>query len=201
MYWPEGRNGVRFCSGKCYNADRAKRPAFVDGTCARCGGKFKRTIAALRRVKHAFCNSECRALFMRGENSPLFRGDKDPNRGAAWNKLADAIRLRDCFSCRRCGRCQGGLKRREKLSVDHVKPWRSFTDKSAANAPSNLVALCRECHSYKTTVVERAWLRGDVVTFNQWVRSLHLKSAAKNIYVEQDSGGEWVVKKQYGLSI
>lgn len=191
-----GRASVtnRFCSRKCYYASVGQRPAMVQATCVRCGIAFRRTVAALKRVKHAFCGDECRIAFTRGEKHPLYRGDKDPNRGAAWNRLAAAIRVRDCYSCRRCGRCEAGEL--TKLSVDHVRPWRSFADKVAANHPDNLVSLCRGCHSYKTTVVERAWLRGDVIAFNQWVKSLHLESATKGIDVRKDEAGNWFVTRE-----
>jgi len=138
---------------------------------------------------------------MVGEQSPMYRGGSDPNRGKAWLKLAAAIRNRDFHTCRRCGIAPCGLKKLELMSVDHVYPWRSFADKKAANDPTNLVTLCRSCHGYKTTVVERALLKGDMVTFRQWVRSLHLKSAVKGITVNQDAKGNWVVTKQYGLDM
>lgn len=131
----------------------------------------------------------------------MFRGDKDPNRGANWNRLADAIRERDGYTCRRCGISECGTIRREKMSVDHVKPWRSFEDKALANHPDNLVSLCRKCHSRKTTVVERAWLRGDVLAWKQWVRSLHLKSAVKGITVAQNASGVWEVARQHDLIV
>jgi 5-methylcytosine-specific restriction endonuclease McrA len=136
-----------------------------------------RTVAAIKRVKHTFCSRECTRKFHVGENSPLYRGDKDPNRGAAWNKLAASIRERDNYCCRRCGLCEWGQP--DKLSVDHIRPWRSFKDKTEANHPDNLAALCRVCHSYKTTVIEKAWLRGDVIAWKQWVASLNLPSAAR----------------------
>lgn len=198
MYWPQGSFRVKFCSRKCYIADIGTRRAMLTATCMECGSKFKRTAAALKRVRHAFCGNACVRKFFVGEKSPMFRGDKDPNRGAAWNRRAEAIRERDGYSCRRCGLCQTGNG--QKLSVDHVKPWRSFEDKDAANHPSNLVSLCRSCHNFKTSTVERAWLRGDRVAYLQWVRSLHLKSAVKGISVEQDASGKWVVRKQYPLA-
>lgn len=178
---PSGRKAfgtAKFCSRKCYYASVGTRPAFVTATCAMCQSTFQRTVAAIKRVKHTFCSRECASAFHTGERSPMFRGDKDPNRGASWNRRAASIRERDSYTCRRCGRGECGTVRAEKLSVDHVRPWRSFTDKEAANHPDNLVSLCRECHSYKTTVVERAWLNGDNLTFQQWVRSLHLPSEA-----------------------
>lgn len=166
----------KWCSRKCYYATVGRRPAFVQATCMQCHKAFRRTIAALKRVRHAFCSRACVAAFHTGEQSPMFRGDKDPNRGAAWNRRAEQARARDGHRCRRCGVTQA--ENRQKLSVDHVRPWRSFEDKELANHPDNLVSLCRSCHSYKTTTVEHAWLRGDVLAWRQWVRSLSLPSAA-----------------------
>lgn len=142
--------------------------------CAQCGNGFKRTAGAVKRAKRSFCSKACGYAFNVGENSPMFRGDKDPNRGAAWNRIAESIRVRDGHKCKRCEKPQG----KEKLSVDHVRPWRTFKDKELANHPDNLVSLCRRCHSYKTTTIERAWLRGDRIAWLQWVRSLSLPSAA-----------------------
>lgn len=196
LFWPKPKL-TRVCSRACYRALVGVRPAMVPATCANCGHAFKRTLGAVTRVTRTFCSRACSQAFHVGENSPMFRGDKDPNRGAAWNKLAEAIRRRDGFSCRRCGKCQGGEL--TKLSVDHVRPWRSFEDKDAANHPDNLVSLCRSCHAHKTSAVERAWLKGDVIAFNQWVRSLHLESATKGIAVAQDAKGEWRITFQQSL--
>lgn len=186
-YGSRARASNRYCGRRCYYAAVGQRPALVEATCVQCGAKFRRTAAAIKRVKHAFCGNECRIAFHVGENAPMFRGDKDPNRGAKWNRLADSIRQRDSYSCRRCGRCQNGNGRNgEKLSVDHVRPWRAFADKELANHPDNLVSLCRSCHSYKTSKVERAWLSGDVVTFKQWVKSLHLPSEARSFISREE---------------
>lgn len=174
-FWPVTL-GQKCCSRKCYRAVQAKRPAMVEASCVKCGAKFTRTIAALKRVKHAFCGDDCRKSYYVGENSPMFRGDKDPNRGANWNRLAQSIRERDCFACQRCGRCESGQV--DKLSVDHIWPWRMFKDKAEANHPDNLVSLCRKCHSYKTSKVERALLTGDLLGLKQWVKSLRLPTAA-----------------------
>lgn len=167
--WPE------CCSDKCRRVVLNRRPAMLLVACAQCGVGFRRTAAAVKRSKVTFCNKSCQWVFMRGERSAAYRGDKDPNRGAEWNRLAETIRTRDGHRCRRCECTQG--ENGQKLSVDHVRPWRSFTDKSLANHPDNLVALCRKCHSFKTMTVESAWLRGDVLAWKKWVGSLQLPSA------------------------
>lgn len=177
-YWPGAKVRTKFCSRKCQNASRHERPAFLRLACEVCGASFRRTRAAVARTKRAFCGQVCARRFYRGANSPLYRGGKDPNRGGEWNRIAASIRERDAYSCRRCGISEA--ENGQKLSVDHIRPWRSFDDKAQANDPSNLVALCRPCHATKTTSVERAWLRGDVVAFQQWVRSLVMESARRS---------------------
>lgn len=172
--WRKGR-WARFCSDVCRRAVLSLRPQMLPVQCTQCGKSFKRTAGAVKRVKRVFCGKECQHAFFVGENTPMFRGDKDPNRGADWNRLAETIRVRDGHRCKRCEITQDENK--QKLSVDHVRPWRTFKDKSLANHPDNLVSLCRKCHSHKTTTVERDWLRGDVIAWKRWVASLKLPSA------------------------
>jgi len=166
---------AKYCSEPCRRAVLSRRPQFLTAKCTMCSATFKRTAAALKRVRFSFCSQQCRSAYFVDDRSPVYRGDKDPNRGARWNRLADTIRSRDNFQCRRCQCSQE--ENGQKLSVDHVRPWRSFTDKALANHHDNLAALCRKCHSYKTTTVESAWLRGDVIAWKQWIASLNLPSA------------------------
>jgi len=128
-------------------------------------------------VNHVFCGDTCRRAFAVGVNSPAWRGGSDPNRGAQWLKIAVLARDRDGHCCRRCGKTEAENGRR--LDVDHIRPWRSFTDEREANQLSNLASLCSACHRRKTNVVERAWLRGDVIGFQQFEQSLKLDSAVK----------------------
>src|SRR5262245_25648019 len=146
-----GTRNSQYCPVKSYRSIASNRPAFIEVSCAQCGAKFRRTLAAVKRVGNVFCSQACSALFNSGERHPHFRGHSEPYRGAAWRRLRDEIRLRDDYRCRRCGICEFGLLK--KLSIDHVRPWRTFTDKALANSPDNLVALCPSCHSHKTTVV------------------------------------------------
>ncbi len=152
--------GSRYCSRDCYIAAVGVRPAMVERTCPQCGAVFKRTQAAIRRVRNAYCGSECRTAASVGEGSTSWRGGTDAYRGRNWDKISEQIRERDGRRCRRCGVHESALKQR--LSVDHVIPWRTFTDEAAANDPKNLVSLCRPCHSRKGRA-ERLWLQGDVL--------------------------------------
>lgn len=162
-FWPyrHNRGMSKFCGAKCYYASRAHRPRMLEAACAHCGATFRRTAAALRRRKQVFCSRVCARDFNRGANSALYRGDRDTHRGAEWNRIAERIRDRDGRCCRACGRTEAENK--QKLSVDHVIPWRAFENKLEANDESNLVSLCRSCHQKKTIGAERRWLRGDVL--------------------------------------
>lgn len=172
LFWPR-TNGSKpssnYCSNRCRLAHDTKR-RWIPVECHHCHRRFTKDRCQVfrkrRKTARVFCSKRCVQLFHVGENSPLFRGDKDPNRGAEWNRLAETIRVRDSHQCRRCGRSQ--LENRQKLSVDHVRPWREFTDKKEANDPSNLVALCRKCHSLKTLTTEQAWLRGDGLALQRY---------------------------------
>lgn len=81
-----------------------------------------------------------------------------------WPKLCVAIRLRDGFTCRRCGyRVALGAP-----AVDHIIPRRLGGD----NDPQNLGCLCAECHAWKSQVLEPALYRGDVLAFNRFLRQI-----------------------------
>lgn len=164
-----------FCNLKCARAHASKRPQFVATKCEACGTAFRRTAAAIKRLKggKVFCSLACARGYMQGENNPHYRGGKDPNRGCKWIALAEKIRARDEFRCQRCNCTQE--ENGQKLSVDHIVPWRSFTDKVEANHPTNLVSLCRRCHAIKTNDYERKWLAGDRIGMEKYRRSINLK--------------------------
>lgn len=82
------------------------------------------------------------------------------------------MRERDGYTCRRCGMTQ--TENGEALAVDHIKPWRSFTSEIEANDPSNLASLCKKCHGYKTSKVEREWLVGDRIAMAQYEKAVGL---------------------------
>jgi len=154
------RSAAKFCSVECYRIDVGKRVAFLHRVCPQCGSSFRRTRAATARVKESYCSLKCATTAHSGPGSASWRGGADPNRGQGWLKLAEQIRERDGRRCRRCGKTEEGNG--QKLSVDHIQPWRSFESDEEANAPSNLAALCRPCHARKGRA-ERLWLQGDVL--------------------------------------
>ena len=109
---------------------------------------------------------------MRGEKSPHYRGAMDPNRGKGWARLAKAIRERDNHTCQRCGVVH--VAGQKAFHVDHIQPWRTFTDKLKANEPTNLATLCMRCHAIKTTIYEKRWLKGDVLGMQQYRKAIQL---------------------------
>lgn len=67
----------------------------------------------------------------------------DPNNyGSNWQDLRKKILLRDQYTCRGCGKRFDS----SDLQVHHLQPFRTFSDSSLANRPSNLVTLCSACH-------------------------------------------------------
>jgi 5-methylcytosine-specific restriction endonuclease McrA len=175
VFWPStGVKPSKFCSRTCYIRKASERRALVKCVCHECGAAFKRTVGAIKRATHLFCSRRCAATFHRGANSPAWRGGSDPNRGTEWLKLAETIRKRDSYECQWCGKSEA---HGEKLSVDHIKPWRSFTDKAQANDPRNLISLCRKCHSRKGGM-ERKYLKGNVVDMLGYIKAMTAIAAA-----------------------
>lgn len=156
----------KYCSRDCYRVVQKQRPAMIEVPCAQCGTVFRRTQAAIHRNEHSFCSRACTSAFNSAENSASWRGGKQPGyRGPGWPRLAETIRERDGYRCRRCGKHQD--EEVTSLSVDHIIPYRSFESRTEANDPTNLVALCRVCHGKKNRA-ERRWLRGDVMEMWQY---------------------------------
>jgi DEAD/DEAH box helicase domain-containing protein len=64
------------------------------------------------------------------------------NYGPQWKSIRDAVRARDHYSCRICGKPESGRPHH----VHHIAPFRSFKTIQEANQMSNLVTLCPDCH-------------------------------------------------------
>lgn len=176
-FWPTlqpSGKWERYCSRRCYLAHVGERRAMLEAHCLQCGHSFRRTKASLGRNRLHFCSRKCSSQYQSGVQHPNYRGARDPNRGPLWERIAETIRVRDERKCRKCGLAEAE-NRGKRLSVDHIRAWRTFTDKVAANAPENLVSLCQSCHNKKTLVTERKYLRGDVQAFEQYRRDIGVK--------------------------
>lgn len=132
----------RHCSPACqYAAIKARPTGRIELTCTGCGTTFTRTPSQLKTKRGAgkYCTRECRDQHWVGDKNPNWQnGDKVYKRGSRWHSIRRRILKRDKV-CQCCG-ADG------PLDVHHVIPFRVFADKDAANAESNLVALCKPCH-------------------------------------------------------
>lgn len=166
--------GKKYCSQTCQRAYlRAQgeaRRATRELKCPTCQGPF--FSKWIGRGWSKFCSGACRRIGRRSTLPGMRReGQSDRARGAGWKLLAAQVRVRDGHRCRRCGAAQQPTDK-PQFPVDHIVPWRAFTDKTAANALANLVTLCRSCHSRKTSAAERLYLKGDMIAFEQYKQAI-----------------------------
>lgn len=145
------RTGGPYCSRRCAAVQVDQRNPLEWRRCSNCGNALQRRRSEFLRAKHGhvFCGVPCRAAYLVGASSPVWKGGHRGYRGRGWPKLAQQIRDRDGHICRHCGKTEAENGR--ALDVDHVIPWRLFSDAEAANDPDNLLSLCVSCHGYKTT--------------------------------------------------
>lgn len=145
-----------FCSKLCYLKDRKGETL----TCPQCGDKFYSNPSLSKRTKIRFCSWDCSRAYMRGANSANWRGGQDRHyRGPDWPQKSAEARKRDEYKCQVCGKAQD---KRQKLSVDHIIPYRLVL----CNELLNLISVCRTpCHNSKTSGAEACFLRGDVLGF------------------------------------
>jgi len=68
--------------------------------------------------------------------------------GTHWNEQRRKARKRDDYTCQGCGITEAEQQENYgcQLEVHHIKPARYFDDYETANALSNLVSLCTDCH-------------------------------------------------------
>lgn len=83
-----------------------------------------------------------------------YKGNKDEYTayyGSDWEDIRRAVLERDGFECQSCGISHIQHKKREDLfggglHIHHKTPTKEFDTYDEANALSNLVALCADCH-------------------------------------------------------
>lgn len=68
--------------------------------------------------------------------------------GSSWQKQKTKALTRDNDTCRSCQNLQG-------INVHHIKPFRLFSEHRAANDLSNLVCLCKDCHTAADMIARR----------------------------------------------
>jgi DEAD/DEAH box helicase domain-containing protein len=82
----------------------------------------------------------------------------EPNRyGKDWEKIRQAVRLRDEFTCQSCGKVESSLE----FHVHHRIPFKQFSHLEEANRLENLITLCPICHLKAESVLRiRSGLSG-----------------------------------------
>lgn len=137
------------CSYQCAWDLRGRRA--VERTCKQCGAKFTTVPSQIQRGYGRFCSRACGYAHTVASATPRKqRKPKDPKappkpkRARARKpdlEWAKAVKERDGYRCRRCGRTSG-----QQIHAHHVI--------TRAQAPhlkhdvSNGIALCNSCHSW-----------------------------------------------------
>lgn len=162
-----GAIGQKFCSWKCYSVDRGSQ--FKELECDNCHRNFKRKVT--RKATRVFCSHKCRGEGNRGDKNPQWRGKRYAHRGSDWKEQSQIARDRDENRCRAiCHNESYVPARKEKLSVDHIVPYRLVLALRRIGADlnpnnlTNLISMCRSCHAKKTPS-EAKILRGDLIGF------------------------------------
>lgn len=113
-------------------------------------------------VKKKTCGQECLRKFYRededrkkkigaahlGPKSPSWQGGSGSNtyRGSGWSGIAKKIRKRDKHTCQQCGKTEE--ENGNALQVHHKVPFHQFGGNTQkANKTSNLISLCKPCHT------------------------------------------------------
>jgi 5-methylcytosine-specific restriction endonuclease McrA len=78
-----------------------------------------------------------------GEKSIRWNGGTYDRRGIGWRVAREWALIRAQGKCENCGKA---LKYHD-YGVHHIKPYRLCKSDAEANMMSNLIVLCRSCHS------------------------------------------------------
>lgn len=141
-YTPEGKAALIAASRK----PKGRRVVHMT-TCLNCGKEFD-DVQGWRKRKSGmtFCSLDCCNAYRKGENNPAWRGGYPGYYGPDWRALRRAARLRDDYTCRRCGKV---MKRPGRVpDVHHIQPVSSFEEPNDANTIDNVVCLCHSCHMH-----------------------------------------------------
>lgn len=149
----------RFCSRECKDNNR-KNLTGEDATawkggpdekvCDFCNDTY--SVKQSRSDESKFCSKGCMALWRsenwRGTNCPNWEGGHQKSYGPMWNSIREDVRDRD-GCCQLCGMTIEKHKNEygRNPDVHHIKPIKSFDSFKEANKMSNLIMLCRDCHS------------------------------------------------------
>ena len=157
------------CSHKHGGKKRAGK-TFKDGritkSCVICEQDFKRYKVYFDRIKSGVytCSTYCKGEAIRSglivqdhSSRPLQHYAKGPDHprwtgavwrgisyGSTWRPARAAARKRDNDTCQHCSKTLAEVGR---LDVHHIVRFMDFDKSEDANVLSNLITLCRQCHS------------------------------------------------------
>jgi 5-methylcytosine-specific restriction endonuclease McrA len=63
-----------------------------------------------------------------------------------WRKLATECKMRDAYTCRRCGHVAVSRFEKSRLDAHHVVSRPNVEYATALDVLANLITLCDECH-------------------------------------------------------
>lgn len=125
---------------------KRQKPA-ITLVCQGCANPFTVSGRQHWRAKVArFCSTACWYAYVRKTPGahPRYTGTYLPYYGPNWLEQARKARRRDRYTCRDCGKRQT----KPALDVHHLVARAAFgADYQSANALSNLVTLCKSCHT------------------------------------------------------
>lgn len=150
------------CSRACSYKLRAteREVAKVTVNCAVCANPVTRLPDRTNRPKWAVtCSRTCKGKaqtlgiiehkpkpYKRGAKHALWDGGTRHRKyGHRWKIHKRQARIRDKYTCQKCGVTETTLGRR--MQVHHIIPFRDFTDSREANKLENLICYCSKCHA------------------------------------------------------
>lgn len=127
-----------------------KRTQYTYVSCRYCGKPIQINAKQAQKTGSHYCSTECMARDyagrFSGENSPTWKGGKSAHYGGNFFHARKDTRRRDGYTCQLCGISEEQYG--QELSVHHIRPYRCFEDKQAANNLDNLISLCEPCHRF-----------------------------------------------------
>lgn len=147
-YRPANQDRIRYCSPECYRIGRWGRSRRVTRECVVCAKPFQayesdRTVCCGR-----VCDNRRKSMTQSGDQSVLWRGGRTYPYVGTWKAQRRLVRERDAGMCQKCGST-------DRPQVHHIVPARY----GGTHDLSNLITLCRSCHSREEMLVNERYRR------------------------------------------
>jgi 5-methylcytosine-specific restriction endonuclease McrA len=140
------RPQAKYCSRKCYLIARWGETSHKETRqCVICEQEFVVYPSSNKTTCGKQCEWILRSRTYQGEKSNFWRGGKMTPYNGVWRERRQAARERDGYKCVLCGST-------DRIQVHHIVPYRY----SHSHELSNLVTLCRSCHSREEIKVNQA---------------------------------------------